>query len=48
MSNIATSDLTKAVAFYGDILGLELIMDHGLVPNVRLGRKDDCSAELRF
>ncbi|QEM82997.1 VOC family protein [Halomonas binhaiensis] len=29
MSNIATSDLDKAKAFYGDILGLELIMDHG-------------------
>jgi catechol 2,3-dioxygenase-like lactoylglutathione lyase family enzyme len=29
MSNTATSDLTKAAAFYGDILGLELIMDHG-------------------
>jgi catechol 2,3-dioxygenase-like lactoylglutathione lyase family enzyme len=29
MSNVATSDLKKAKAFYGDILGLELIMDHG-------------------
>jgi catechol 2,3-dioxygenase-like lactoylglutathione lyase family enzyme len=29
MSNTATSDLKKAAAFYGDILGLELIMDHG-------------------
>ena len=29
MSNTATSDLKQAAAFYGDILGLELLMDHG-------------------
>jgi catechol 2,3-dioxygenase-like lactoylglutathione lyase family enzyme len=29
MSNTATSDLNKAKAFYGDTLGLELLMDHG-------------------
>lgn len=29
MSNMATSDLDKAKSFYGDILGLELLMDHG-------------------
>ncbi len=29
MSNTATSDLDKAQAFYGGILGLELLMDHG-------------------
>lgn len=29
MSNTETSDLKKAAAFYGDILGLELMMDHG-------------------
>ena len=29
MSNTAVSDLKQAKAFYGDILGLELIMDHG-------------------
>ena len=29
MSNTATSDLKKAAAFYGDILGLELLMDLG-------------------
>ena len=29
MSNTATSDLNKAAAFYGGILGLELLMDHG-------------------
>lgn len=29
VSNTATSDLDKAAAFYGDILDLELLMDHG-------------------
>ena len=29
VSNMATSDLNKAKAFYGDILGLELLMDLG-------------------
>ncbi len=29
MSNTATSDLSKTEAFYGEILGLELLMDHG-------------------
>lgn len=29
VSNIATPDVDKADAFYRDILGLKLIMDHG-------------------
>jgi catechol 2,3-dioxygenase-like lactoylglutathione lyase family enzyme len=29
VSNTETSDLKKAAAFYGDVLGLDLIMDHG-------------------
>jgi len=29
MSNTVTSDVNKAAAFYRDILGLELLMDHG-------------------
>lgn len=29
VSNVETSDLKKAAAFYGDVLGLDLIMDHG-------------------
>lgn len=29
MSNTATVELDKAAAFYGGILGLELLMDHG-------------------
>ncbi|MFW3613561.1 VOC family protein [Billgrantia antri] len=29
MANTATSDLDQAAAFYGGILGLDLLMDHG-------------------
>lgn len=29
MANMATSDLDKAAAFYGGILGLDVLMDHG-------------------
>ncbi len=29
VSNIAATDLDKAAHFYGGILGLELLMDHG-------------------
>lgn len=29
MANTAASDLGKAEAFYGEILGLDLLMDHG-------------------
>ncbi len=29
MSNFETRDTEKAAAFYGDILGLDLLMDHG-------------------
>ncbi|AFT69570.1 Glyoxalase family protein [Alloalcanivorax dieselolei B5] len=29
MTNIETSDPEKAALFYGDILGLDLLMDHG-------------------
>lgn len=29
MANTATAELDKAAAFYSDILGLDLLMDHG-------------------
>jgi catechol 2,3-dioxygenase-like lactoylglutathione lyase family enzyme len=29
MSNMETPNIEKAAAFYGEILGLDLIMDHG-------------------
>jgi len=31
MDNVATDDLGKAQAFYGDLLGLDRIMDHGWI-----------------
>ena len=31
VANIETSELAKAQAFYGDLLGLELLMDHGWI-----------------
>jgi catechol 2,3-dioxygenase-like lactoylglutathione lyase family enzyme len=29
VANIATEDIAKAKRFYGDILGLDVLMDHG-------------------
>ncbi len=29
VANIATEDIAKAKRFYGDILGLDILMDHG-------------------
>jgi catechol 2,3-dioxygenase-like lactoylglutathione lyase family enzyme len=31
VSNVETSDVEKAKAFYHDILGLRLVMDHGWI-----------------
>jgi catechol 2,3-dioxygenase-like lactoylglutathione lyase family enzyme len=31
IANIATADVGKAQAFYGDLLGLRLVMDHGWI-----------------
>lgn len=31
VANIATSDIGKAKAFYADILGMEIVMDHGWI-----------------
>lgn len=31
VANIATSDTAEAAAFYQDLLGLELLMDHGWI-----------------
>lgn len=31
VANIASPDVTKAKAFYADILGLDLLMDHGWI-----------------
>ncbi|MCC5883918.1 MAG: VOC family protein [Halomonas sp.] len=39
MSNTATVELDKAAAFYGGILGLELLMDHGWFRTYGSGEK---------
>ncbi len=31
VANVDASDLDKATRFYGDVLGLELLMDHGWI-----------------
>ncbi|OBU67975.1 glyoxalase [Stenotrophomonas maltophilia] len=31
VANIATQDPTRAAAFYGDLLGMPVIMDHGWI-----------------
>lgn len=31
VANVAASDLNKATRFYGDVLGPELLMDHGWI-----------------
>jgi len=31
ISNLATGDVAAAQAFYGDFLGLDLVMDHGWI-----------------
>jgi catechol 2,3-dioxygenase-like lactoylglutathione lyase family enzyme len=31
VANIATQDIAAAKRFYGDVLGLELLMDHGWI-----------------
>lgn len=31
VANIATADVTAARRFYGDVLGLDLLMDHGWI-----------------
>jgi catechol 2,3-dioxygenase-like lactoylglutathione lyase family enzyme len=29
VANVATDDVAKAKRFYGDVLGLDVLMDHG-------------------
>ena len=46
MSNTQTPDLDKAAAFYGGILGLDLIMDHGWFRTY--GTKEKMTVQLSF
>ncbi|PTT36299.1 glyoxalase, partial [Stenotrophomonas sp. HMWF022] len=31
VANIASADPAQAAAFYGDILGMDIVMDHGWI-----------------
>lgn len=46
VSNMFTSDLKAAEVFYKDILGLELLMDHGWIQTY--GSSDLMSVQLNF
>ncbi|WP_148863578.1 VOC family protein [Marinobacter fonticola] len=46
MANTATPDLDKAAAFYGGILGLELLMDHGWFQTY--GSTEDMTVQVSF
>lgn len=37
VANLATSDTSLATEFYGDILGLEVVMDHGWIKTFATG-----------
>lgn len=46
VSNIATADLAKAQPFYRDILGLELLMDHGWIATY--GSSEKMTVQISF
>ena len=46
VSNTATSDISKATAFYGDILGLTVLMDHGWIRTY--GSDDKMTVQVSF
>jgi catechol 2,3-dioxygenase-like lactoylglutathione lyase family enzyme len=46
VSNIAVGDTTAAKQFYGDVLGLDLLMDHGWV--VTYGNAEMTAAQISF
>ncbi|QQE07804.1 VOC family protein [Cupriavidus sp. ISTL7] len=38
VANIAASSIEQAHAFYGDLLGMEVVMDHGLIRTYATGQ----------
>jgi catechol 2,3-dioxygenase-like lactoylglutathione lyase family enzyme len=46
VSNIATTDITAAQAFYQDILGLDLLMDHGWIATY--GSTEQMTVQISF
>ncbi|PIF46359.1 putative enzyme related to lactoylglutathione lyase [Chryseobacterium sp. 52] len=46
VANIQTEDLSKADCFYKDILGLEMLMDHGWIKT--FGNNEDAKVQISF
>jgi len=46
VTNIATPDIALAKSFYHDILGLELLMDHGWIATY--GSQDEMGIQISF
>jgi len=46
VANIATDDIAKAQAFYGDILGMDIVMDHGWIVTYSSG--EAMTAQISF
>ncbi|WP_426278482.1 VOC family protein [Chryseobacterium sp. S-02] len=46
VANIKTEDLSKADLFYHDILGLELLMDHGWIKT--FGNDEEAKVQISF
>ncbi|MCU1157541.1 glyoxalase [Stenotrophomonas maltophilia] len=46
VANIATSDPSRAAAFYGELLGMPVVMDHGWI--VTNGRQSSALAQVSF
>lgn len=46
VTNIETQDITAAKSFYQDVLGLELLMDHGWIGTY--GSSEEMSIQISF
>ncbi|MDR7314598.1 VOC family protein [Brevibacillus nitrificans] len=46
VANIATPDVVEAKSFYQDVLGLDVVMDHGWI--VTYGSKEEMSIQISF
>jgi catechol 2,3-dioxygenase-like lactoylglutathione lyase family enzyme len=46
VANIATEDVAAARCFYGDVLGLEILMDHGWIATY--GSSADMAVQISF
>ncbi|MBB6112088.1 hypothetical protein SAMN05421821_11692 [Mucilaginibacter lappiensis] len=46
VSNISTPDVAKAKSFYQDVLGLDVVMDHGWIATY--GSPDNMSIQISF